>query len=195
MTPSAGPSAAVQVLMEIPWSLIVAVIAAAISWRAYSIAARSLSISERNEKRRQPALTVYLAQAHQTNLASHVVFMFAVSIGNPTDIDNAVARIELCLAHMAGDTNQTRVVMRFDHDPTVLAAEPTIDLGPPTILQLPLRIDAHQTGAGWMLFSVPNGLLNEVSLESYTIVIEDTHGQSTVIEPIIIQQWISDVAT
>lgn len=194
MTPSPGPSPTLQVLTEIPWALIVAIIAAGISWRAYLIAARSLSISERSERRRQPALTMYLAQAFQTNSAGHIVFMFAVSIGNPTDIDNAVSRIELCLAHLVSDT-KTRVLMRFNHDPAVLSFEPTIDLGSTTIVQIPLRIDAHQTAAGWLLFSVPTGLLNEASLASYTVVIEDTHGQATVIEPIIIHQWVSDVAT
>jgi hypothetical protein len=195
MTTSVSLQSMAKVLADIPWSLFVAIAAVLISWRAYRIAGRSLEISERNELRRLPALTVYLAQAYQMELMHRAVFMFAVSIGNPTDIDNSVARIELRLAHISDDAKRNPIITRFDHDSTVFTADPPIDLGSATVLQLPLRIDAHQTAAGWVIFGVPSASVDEMSLNSYSIVMQDTHGNSTAIEPIIIRRWVGDSAT
>ena len=76
-------------------SLVVSICSAIYSGRK---ASRALAISESQERRRQPQLGIYLAKAHRRVTPKRQLFGFLVSVANPTDINNAVARIAGVLA-------------------------------------------------------------------------------------------------
>lgn len=81
-------------------ALLVSVCSAFFSWRSGRNAARALAISENQEKRRMPQLGIYLANGYRRLVPKRQLFGFLVSISNPTDINNSVARAELKITYV-----------------------------------------------------------------------------------------------
>src|SRR5690242_12211535 len=78
-------------------ALLVSVCSAIYSGRK---ASRALAISEGQEQRHQPQFRIYLANTHRYFTPQRQVFEFQMSVSNPTDINNAVARAELQVTYV-----------------------------------------------------------------------------------------------
>src|SRR5271165_2163770 len=96
-------------------ALLVSGCSAFFSWRAGRNAARALAISENQEKRRQPQLGIYLAaNGFRRLVPKRQLFGFIVSVSNPTDINNSVARAELQITYVM--ENDVTAVCRIQHN-------------------------------------------------------------------------------
>jgi hypothetical protein len=167
-------------------ALLVSMCSAVVSWRSAKNAARALAISQRQEERRQPQLSVHLFNGYRRLVPKRQLFGFLVSISNPTDIDNSVARAELEVTYLL--ENDVKAVCRIQHNPT-LREDTADDALPPTVLALPARIDAHQTISGLLLFSLDNDVIRRATIDAHRLILEDTHGASTSTDSIMVREW------
>jgi hypothetical protein len=170
-------------------ALVVSCWSAFISWRSGRNAARALAISEGQEKRRRPQLGIYLVNGYRRLVARRQLFGFLVSVSNPTDIDNSIARAELQITYLL--ENDVRAVYRIQHHPT-MAENVADDAAPATVFSLPVRIDAHQTASGWFLFALENDVIRNGTIDAHALILEDTHGVSTNTDPIMVREWTDE---
>jgi hypothetical protein len=145
-----------------------------------------LEITENQEKRRQPRLGIYLANGYRRQTPKQRLFGFLVSVSNPTDINNSIARAELQLTYLLA--NDVKAVGRIQHDPAV-GKETARNSSSATVFSLPLRVDAHQTVSGWFLFAADEALIRGGTIDSHNLILEDTHGVSASTGPITVTEW------
>ena len=115
------------------------------------------------------------------------LFGFLVLSRNPTDINNSVARAELQVTYVL--QNDVNAVCRIPHKPELADNTSAGASGTSTVFSLPLRIDAHQTTSGLLLFPLENEVIGSGSVDSHSLILEDTHGISTTSEPITVTEW------
>lgn len=168
-------------------ALAVAILSAYFAGRAASTARRALAISERDEKRKQPQLTVYLAKSYVSSKDETDLYCALVSISNPTDINNAVARAELRVA-VQGPEN-TEVVYRIPHNPELAEGGSAGEGLGNGAFGVPIRVDAHQTATGWLLFTLS---AHTTLINSSWIFLEDSHGATTATEVISLGEWLNE---
>jgi hypothetical protein len=175
--------------------VIVAVVSAMASWAGAFVAFRNartsrrmLQLAEQQESRRQPATVLYLADGFVHWESDARVYAFLLSISNPSDSNNAIARLDLRINYRT-PTNYLAAV----DVPAVLDRE--VGFGGPlqNRLELPIRIDAHQTVAGWSYFRFSRGLLEFCEVDLYTVVATDSQGSRQTVETVIVQELIDEV--
>lgn len=161
-----------------------------LSWRSSRLARRALAISESQEKRRQPQLGIYLANGYRQLTPNGQLFGFLVSITNPTDINNSIARAELQITYLV--EKDVKTTCRLQHNPAVGEKASGNAVQAATIFSLPMRIDAHQTLSGWFLFALDKQVIGKGSVDSHRLILEDTHGVSTCSDPITVREWMNE---
>jgi hypothetical protein len=175
------------------WVSVLSVIAACVAaWFAYvstRLSKRALRLSELQEERRSPQLRPYLSEGYCKILRYHQVhaYAFSISLGNPSDIDNALVRAELRIGYTS--SNKAYIAVKVPTDDTIAEQ---LGLDSASILHLPARIDAHQTLAGWLVFRVADDLLATGQIEDYCILFTDTHDAATTLEPVIVRDLIDE---
>ena len=160
-----------------------------ISWRSGKNAARALAISEGQEKRRQPRLGIYLVSGYRRLVPDRQLFGFLVSVSNPTDINNSIVHAELQVTYLL-DADM-KAVCRIQHNPD-LGESIARDKTRATVFPLPVRIDAHQTMSGWFLFALDSDVIRNATVDSHSLILEDTHGVSTNTDPIMVREWTDE---
>lgn len=170
-------------------ALVVSAWSAIMTWRSGKRSARALSISEGQEKRRQPQLGIYLVNGYRRLVPRRQLFGFLVSVSNPTDIDNSIARAELQITYLLDA--DVKAVCRIQHNPD-LGESIAHDKTRATVFQLPVRIDAHQTVSGWFLFGLDNDVIRNGTIDAHSLILEDTHGVSTNTDPIMVREWTDE---
>jgi len=160
------------------------------SWRSRHLSARALSISEKQEDRRQPRLEIYLADGYRTQLPNKKIFGFMISVMNPSDINNSIAIAELRVGYLIGEDN--KAVCRLPHNPGFANRDSGSPSSSANIFSIPARVDAHQTVSGWLFFAIENSVLGGGSIDSHTICLTDSHGTVTETEPIALREWINE---
>ncbi|MBV8833154.1 MAG: hypothetical protein JO108_28485 [Acidobacteriaceae bacterium] len=162
------------------------------SWQSRRLAKRALSISEHQEQRRRPQLTIYIAGGYRRYLPDKQLFGFLVSVSNPSDINNSVAQAELQVTYLLD--REIKAVWRVPHTPSLgeNVAEANGRLA--NVFSLPARIEGHQTAAGWLVFSLDNNVIAGKTIDAHRIILEDSHGASTKTEPILVRDWTDETA-
>jgi hypothetical protein len=185
LTSCADPKTCIAAL-----ALLVSFLSLFLSWRSGRRADRALVISEGQEQRRQPRLNIYLLRGYRRLAPKRQLFGFLVSVSNPTDANNSIARAELQITYLL--ENDVNVVSRVQHAQDLNDNKSSDTLGAATIFCLPARIDAHQTLSGWFLFALDDNVIGQGTVEAHCLILEDTHGISTDTGPIMVQEWTHD---
>jgi hypothetical protein len=86
------------------------------------------------------------------------------------------------------DKQLFKAVCRIPHAPA-LAEVAANGRGPANVFSLPARIDAHQTVAGWLVFSLDERVIAGRTIDAHRIILEDSHGAYTETEPILVRDW------
>jgi len=160
-------------------ALIVSISSAFFSNRKSS---RALAISEQQEKRRQPQITIYLANGYRRLVTRGQIFGFLVSVSNPSD-----ARAELQIEYEIekGMTTYCRV----KHNPDLTQGNAS---GSPTVFSIPLRIEAHGTVSGLFLFALDKDVIRAGTVNAHTLILEDAHGVITETNSIMVREWVDE---
>ena len=177
-------------------ALLIAAAAALASWVAawFSyISARSskhsLRIAEQQEKRRQPQLVPYLVDGYYKSISQDrfSIYAFSLSISNPSDIDNAIAQLELQLIYIT--TTGAHMVIKVQHEANLVDRFCGGDIVP---LPIPARIDAHQTVAGWAFFKIDDLLIGDSDVDAYILILTDSHGAFSTVEPNMVREFVDE---
>lgn len=136
-------------------------------------------LAEAQDRRREPKLLPeYLSGHFSTDAATGArTYHVHLAIRNPTDSDNAVARIEFNLIYRLPDGTLITARVAAANDGTQ---------GP--TLSVPQRIGAHETVAGWCAFVVDAAVIAGRHIEGYTVELNDSHGQLTSVTPLILSE-------
>jgi hypothetical protein len=160
--------------------------------RSRQISLRSLSLSEEQEKRRQPRFGIYLSDGYRRYLPDKQIFGFRVSVRNPTDSNNAISMAELRVTYLINE--KVKATCRIPHDPSLSKIGNSTEKETGAAFLIPSRIDARQTAVGWMYFAFENSALGGKTIDSHTILLEDSHGICTESEPIAVKEWANEDA-
>jgi hypothetical protein len=171
-------------------SLIVAIGSAIVSFFSFRNSTRAVAISERQEKRHSPRLQVYFANGYRRLVSKRQLFGFLVSVSNPTDINNSIARAELQITNLLSDGSKT--FFRIKHNPEVAQGMDNLKNDAAHVFSLPARIDAHQTLSGWLLFVLDNEMVGNGTVDGHRLILEDTHGLATDTDPIMVRAWTDE---
>jgi len=171
-------------------SLIVAIGSSIVSFFSFRNSARALAITEHQEQRRSPRLQIYFVNGYRRLLSKRQLFGFLVSVSNPTDINNSVARAELQITCLLRDGAET--FLRIQHNTEVAEGLENQKNDAAHVFSLPARIDAHQTLSGWLLFVLDSDTIGDGTVDGHRLILEDTHGLSTETDPITVRAWTNE---
>lgn len=151
---------------------------------------KALRISEQQETRRRPSLVAYLQDGYLSvgAMPDARVYAFLVSLSNRSDSDNAVAEATLHVTYSKQGESRFTVKIPASHEMAVMLGG-----APIAHLQVPTRIDAHQTVSGWCFFAVEHAILDRAKIEGLLVTFMDTHGGESSVEPLIIREISDDV--
>ena len=76
-------------------SLTIALASVVYARNSAKISKRSYDLAELQDSRRDPRLKLYLSDAYSFTSGDHAVIAISITLSNPTDIDNSIARAEL----------------------------------------------------------------------------------------------------
>lgn len=143
---------------------------------------RATRLAEAQEERRKPKLSVYMQECHYKNgtEGTYRRYGFLLSVRNTSDSDNALAEINLHVAYSTPSGMQMTVKIPADMGNHRNIGSPLLDV--------PLRIDAHQASLGWCFFHVEKALLQNAKIERYAVSLVDSHGVETVADAIIVPE-------
>jgi hypothetical protein len=162
-------------------SAVAAVGAAVFAWVSSRVARQALQLEQQRELRRRPTLVPYLADGLCRYGQASRTYAFSLSISNPSDIDNSIALVELQIDYVIRDG----ILMSLKL-PAGRAAE--FGAGNLSLLVPPLRVDAHQTIAGWLVFELKEALIGNSRIDNYTVLLQDSHGATTRLEQAVIRE-------
>jgi hypothetical protein len=174
----------------LPWTDITialgTVAAIVISLISLYISAAAKSLADQQEKRRIPKLIPLLGQVYVRSIPDQQIHVYAfhLTVSNPMDADNAISFVDLNITYL----NQSNTVMTVK-----LRAEPSDSdkflHNSAKHLSAPIRVAAHDTISGWCYFRIEAALLKGMSIDGYELILTDSQGQRSEVEPIMIQEY------
>ncbi len=170
-------------------SALAAWIAAGIAWWIARATRKSLRLAEQQEQRRRPNLVLYLADGYSKFEKDSRLLAFSISVSNPTDTDNSIAQVELQVNYTT--SKSMCMAVKIPNDGKLASQFGDQGL---TVLLPPIRIDAHQTIAGWVLFELNEVLFVDCKVDSYTLLFQDSHGVMVKLEHAIIRELADEEA-
>jgi hypothetical protein len=163
---------------------VIAALAALAAWAAAVVAYLSAraarqanKLSLQQEARKVPRIILYLATGFERATRTHRCYAISLSLSNPTDTDNAVARLELQILYRL--PSGVIMTLRLPHcaDVQKVFRRPTLKA-----ISVPLPVAAHGTVAGWGFFELSLATIAENCIEEYKILVGDTHSVTSEIE-------------
>lgn len=164
---------------------IAAWIAIIISYLSYRRSGRALRLAEQQEERRRPVLVLYLQRGYLRRTEQDRIYKFLLSISNPSDSNNAVARIDLRIEYRTAANFRAAVDV-----PAVRQDDQTFGGDNHAEIEIPIKVDAHNTVTGWVCFQVKKALLKDCNVDSYVILVTDSHGERGSIETALVQEFV-----
>ena len=160
-----------------------AVAAFIVSVGSFKVSLQALRLSQRQDDRKQPKLSLSLLDSYFESLPeTGRLYSFLLSLGNPTDSDNAVAQIEMHLSYVIEDN----ILMTVKLPPSLADFDSYTNNHPR--LRTPFRITAHDTASGWCNFLIAPGVLGGRRVESYQIVVTDSHLAETSVDAFVVSE-------
>jgi hypothetical protein len=148
---------------------------------------RALRLAEQQEDRRRPILVLYWQGGYLHRTQEDRFYMFLLSVSNPSDSNNAVARIDLRIEYRTGANFLATVNV-----PSVSQGDEMFAGDSRSNLEIPIKVDAHQTVVGRVFFRLKKALLKDCAVDSYVIVATDSHGGWTSVETALVQEIVDE---
>jgi hypothetical protein len=171
--------------------LAIALIALTVSFCSFLVSLKAFRLSQKQEARKKPILVPSILNSYVQYLEIEKarVYAFLLSISNPSDSNNALAKAEL---HITYETSaQALVTAQIPSSLTI--GEAYAELQDFSLLSMPTRLDAHQTLTGWIVFRVVEEILSDAIVDGYKVALFDSHQTQTDVEPIMIQEYVREV--
>lgn len=115
------------------------------------------------------------------------IYAFSVLLSNRSDADNALAATELAITYSRHDGTRGSLLLPHNGE---LVEDLGLDSASP--FNLPERLSAHDTIAGWAVFELSDSLSGEIDVEGYEIRFLDSHGIECSLEPVILREIVDE---
>lgn len=158
------------------------------TYKSYRLSARAIQLSEKQDERRQPILNLYLEKSYRLRTNGDFFYIFLISVSNQSDSDNSIVRIDLKIKYNTVSNLPTAVDIPLVSQHINIPEE---NYHSP--LDIPTKINAHHTIAGRASFRISADMLKGCSVNSYAIVVEDSHCQQTSIETSLVKEIVNEV--
>lgn len=159
----------------------ISIVALLFSFAGIGFSRRAVRLAERQEERKNPLLVPELREGYFVKRQDDArVYFFLLSVRNPTDSDNAIARIELHLRYLLN--SGVPITAKFGPD------KPNVFFDNRIRLHAPHRIGARDTVSGWCDFTIEAAALNGNSIDGYQIVLADSHGTDATVNVLVIHE-------
>jgi hypothetical protein len=166
-------------------ALFVSLFSAWQAFRSRRIAERGYRLSLDAHYRSQPSLDLYLIEAYIRPIADppRRVCIFKLRITNQSDSPNSISAVTLRVDYRRPHEPGLNVIV--PHDPTYAAVLIERDGAP---LQVPQGIQARTVTGGAALFPVPDDLIQQAQIDSYTVAVVDSFNRVTEQEAILLRE-------
>ncbi len=148
---------------------------------------RALKIAEQQEERRRPTLVFYLHNGYVRKTDESRAYLFLLSVSNPSDSNNAIARLDLRIRYRTGSGFPATV----DVPNTSQSSNTFPGMGQP-FLEIPVPVDAHKTVAGQVTFVLKRDLLRDYTIDGYEVIATDSHGIQVSVEVALLQELVDE---
>jgi hypothetical protein len=171
--------------------LAIALIALTVSFCSFLVSLKAFRLSQKQEARKKPILVPSILNSYvqYLEIENARVYAFLLSISNPSDSNNALAKAEL---HITYETS-AQALVTAQIPSSLTRGEAYAELQDFSLLSMPTRLDAHQTLTGWIVFRVVEEILSDAIVDGYKIALFDSHQTQTDVEPIMVQEYVRDV--
>ena len=115
-------------------------------------------------------------------------YAFQLTVRNPSDSNNTISEADLAITYLTKDRIQMTTKIRANVQETFSFVHGNYNL-----LNVPESIPAHDTISGWLQFHIPEVILSGNEIESLQLILRDTHGDTTSIEPIVVPEYCDEV--
>ena len=115
------------------------------------------------------------------------VYSFLISVSNPSDSNNAIARLDLRINYRTAANFLAAVDI-----PLSSTDGESSQFGAEKVFTVPLRIDAHQTVTGWAHFEVKEVILKNCVVDRYAVMATDSQGERSEIDCGIIKELANE---
>lgn len=153
-------------------SMLAAWVAAWQAIRSTRTTRRMYSLSVEAERRKEPAVEVYLADYRMLNPPSEDrrIYVFQLLITNKSLSANSIKGIELTLEYGQPGQPPSNVVIPHDSSAAISASMEATE-----VIRVPRSIAAGATVAGAALFPVDAGLIGDGVVKSHILTVTDAH--------------------
>lgn len=170
-------------------SATVAVISVTVAIAAYALNRRTFKITSRQDRSRQPSVTLYFVKGaiHHFPDLDQRYFDFEVTITNRSDAPNSVAQLRFRLTQ-----RRRGLLSTLEIDPEIVL--PVADDLPPSPLIVPRQLAPREVVKARLVFKVPTSLLANRRRERYLLSLTDGHSNVTAARVIILNEHDHDAS-
>lgn len=146
---------------------------------------RKLAVTQ--EKRRAPLLVPALINGYfrPSNADGGRLYALHVTVSNPTDTNNAISNAELAITYLTSQRLELTVRLKAS-----VSKAASFVFGQENLsLPIPFSISAHNVASGWLSFHLPAAIFETAQIESYRLILTDTHQQRSEITPNLMQEY------
>lgn len=164
-------------------------VAAWLAFRSARTARQTYNLAREQERRFHPSLELYLVDAHIRRLESPLprLYVFRIMVTNKSDAANSLKDLKLVVGHKREQGPLSNVAI--PHNPGLAAYLPENHV---ELVNIPCGIAARTVLGGLAIFGVPQDLLRDSKVESYTLTVVDSFGHETTLEAILLRE-VNDV--
>lgn len=138
-----------------------------ISLRSYSVAKKSLSISEQQHNERMLGVHVYYIDSFKWKKENNTYISFSMRFSNKGTLSNTISKIELHIEYH----DKNNIIGKVKIQPEALIT-PINLRSHSEILKHPLILDEKSAKSGWVTFKLPQYLNKQLTIDLYKVVAE-----------------------
>lgn len=160
-----------------------AAVGVGLGFRRFRLARRAYSLSVEAERRKEPAVEVYLHDSLILNPPGEErrIYVFHLVITNTSRSANSIKRIELALEYGRRGQPPSNVVIPHDSSAAITASMEAAE-----VIRVPCSIAAGATIRGAALFPIATGLIGDGVVESHIVTVTDAHDRGVQCQAILL---------
>jgi len=170
------------------WTILAAlaaILSAVSAFRSSRFAKRALTLAGQTYQDRQANFSLYLIDGYRcTSIGDekNKLLLFHITISNKSD-NKSSFKADLELEYIRADQSVARAIMTHDENLQNNLSDKKL-----TVFSNDIRIDEKGMASKWLIFEQPKTVSKDFRIEKYTVKITDTHGNTQIVDSIILKE-------
>ena len=154
-----------------------------VSIKSYSVAKKSLNISEQQNNERKLGVHLYYIDAYKWKKEDDVFISFALRITNKSTIRNTISKIELHIEYR----DKNNVVGKIKLQTNISVTPVNLKNFSEKIIT-PLCLEEKSAKSGWITFKLPHHFKEQLTIDLYQVIAESIDNETISIDTHIINE-------